>query len=573
MAKKSQRGSSTQRKRASRTIASTAPAAGTIPRWRWFATQPALIAVLFTLGVIATLGPNGLGPGLTPDEYYDVFAGKRIITWLASSPSAWFDATSIDETFDPLTRHPPLGRVTLGLVHRMFDGAPENPAHVSVAVARFAPAVAYGVLIFLVGVAAGRIYGPPFGGAASFLAACVPRLFGHAHFATLDTFTAFSWFAALFAMQCAYERDFARRRLLIAGFMWGLALLTKIHGVLLAPPIVVWLFWAQGRRAFRSSAIWAGTGLVTFFAGWPWLWRDPVGRFFEFIGTATDRVVLHTFYLGQVYADVDVPWHYPLTMWAAAVPCGVMAFFVLGVAQPAAMQREPRVALYAGAWVMLIFVFSVPSVPVYDGIRLFLPVVPLGSLIAAGGVKRALAILAATRLKLVAAPVVTAIVLLQGCGLWLYYPAHTSHYSALVGGLWGAEHLGFEVNYWGDSVSDDALQSAVQVIRSAEPRGSDRPIPIVFAPDLTSYHTRAIAATYPALAADDIGMVRFDEPAAASSRYAIVFNRRAEWPQTGSLVDGGKVEYESSLQGVWLVRLYGLTNLGDGDRAQSDDGQ
>ena len=78
-------------------------------------------------------------------------------------------------------------------------------------------------------------------------------------------------------------------------------------------------------------AAWAATGLALFVLGWPWLWYDSLARLKAFWGTGVDRLAIRVLYFGQVFADRDVPWHYPWFYFAATVPVGLHALGLLGL--------------------------------------------------------------------------------------------------------------------------------------------------------------------------------------------------------------------------------------------------
>ena len=229
--------------------------------------------------------------------------------------------------------------------------------------------MAYGLLVLLVGWAAGRGGEPLRGTFAAAAVELTPRVFAHAHFATLDMFTTTFFVAAVVVLPVAVTDSNNLRRAVFAGFVWGLALLTKMHGLLLFVPATVWFFWQFRLAAFRTWIAWGLTGGLTFFLGWPWLWNDPVARVQEFLSTATERQALHTFYLGQVWNDVDVPWHYPWVMFAVSVPLGFLLLGSIGLcSERKRLLVDPLLSLTLASFVFLLVVFSLPSTPVYDGV-------------------------------------------------------------------------------------------------------------------------------------------------------------------------------------------------------------
>src|SRR5262249_21143032 len=109
------------------------------------------------------------------------------------------------------------------------------------------------------------------------------------------------------------------------GVLFGLALLTKIQAVLLPPLVVAWAIWHWRASAIKPLAIWLLVGGPVFCVGWSWLWLDLPHRLWEYFGRSTNRVELHCWYIGQKFADRDVPWHYPWVMFAVTMPVGLLA--------------------------------------------------------------------------------------------------------------------------------------------------------------------------------------------------------------------------------------------------------
>ena len=172
----------------------------------------------------------------------------------------------------------------------------------------------------------------------------------------------------------------------LAGLAWGLALLTKIHAWFLPPIVLAWALARLGPgRAVAACSAWAAVGLAAFFAGWPWLWSDPVGRLRAYLGTGVERVSIRVLYFGQVYADRDVPWHYPWFYFAATVPVGLLALGGWGWSGAGAIGRvDPFPLLLAGSIALFLVLFST-KVPVYDGERLFLVAFPLLAILVGRG--------------------------------------------------------------------------------------------------------------------------------------------------------------------------------------------
>ncbi len=527
---------------------------------------PAVVALLALAGTLATLDPGGSGPGVTCDEYYDVAVGKRLVNHWRQWGLGIFRQPGLEATFGGTTLHPPLGRWLLGWAHAPFDPDPGEPYAVSVVGGRFAPALAFALLVWLTGEVARAAGGDLAGTVAALALATVPRALGDAHQATLDTFTALFCAAALWALPWAHRvapsqtpgNQQGERRGLgwtgpwAAGFVWGLALLTKFHGFTLVVPAALWFVWRLRLRALGPGLAWLAGGGLVFWIGWPWLWIKVPQHLITFLSASTDRQPLRVFYWGKAWIDRDVPWHYPWVMFAVTVPVAWLALGGWGMwTQRRRLLTDPRLSATLLGWLFPLVLFSWPGVPVYDGIRLFLSVLPNWAVLAGLGAAELVA--AAPRegraraLRLGGVALVCATPLVGVIG---YAPVWLSHYNALVGGLRGAVALGFEATYWGDAVDGPLLAATTQV-----PQGGL----VLYTPHLAPFQAQSVAASSRVL--DRIELRGWDpnqRTELAACRWALVYRRRADEDQYDWLLGGSRVVAQTTCAGVWLARLIEL---------------
>jgi hypothetical protein len=549
---------------------------------------PLLMAVAAGVATLLTIAPDGNGPGVTCDELYHVYQGKHLVTALRQQGFAFFLPANIDRNFAWKPGGPPvqapLGYWILGATHYVFDPAPDDPSVISIAAARFAPAMAFALLVLIVGAWTARREGQLAGTVAAAAVALTPRLFAHAHLAALDMLTTFFFVAAVLAVMEA-ARGGRWWQFTLAGVVWGAAMLVRLHGLLVAPPVVLWLLWRSYTqrptdchpsawkckrtlmRFPKSLVVWLGTGVATFFVGWPWLWLAPLARLQQYVSSGTGRQALHVFYAGQVWADRDAPWHYPWVMFAVTVPLGFLVLGLIGVWSGCAAkndeptrphpnplpERDGASVLLAATMGFVLLVFSWPGTPVYDGVRLFLMVFPLWAIWVGIGARQAI-----ERPPIAAWPAwlrygaLALFVALQGIGLIIYHPCQLSYYNSLVGGLPGAERLGFEVTYWGDSVREPMLAEAARLSQGR---------PILFVPNLAPFQAPAVTISSPALREAGVALVGGDSAAArgaAGCRCAVVYHRRADLADAERILERGRVVMEYEMQGVWLARLVAL---------------
>jgi len=530
------------------------------PGWRRRLTGPLLAGLAATLATLATLGPDTHGPGITCDELYHVLHGKRLVMAWEQQGLGFFAPANIARNFpwspDGPPVHPPLGNWILGWTHRLFDSAPQDEMAVSLLAARFAPALFYGLLVLLVGAAVARSEGPLAGTVAAAATALVPRMFGHAHFAALDMFTAFFFVAALLAVMEAELRGGRWWLFALAGLVWGLAMLVRLHGVLLLPPVAMWMAW-RGIRRLRYLGAWGISGLATLFVGWPWLWLAPLAHLRQFLGTGVHRQAIEVFYWGRVWADHEVPWHYAPVMILVTLPLGLLLLGVLGiwangVARTSGQKRETwalgELVLVTLIWLMVVFAW--PGTPVYDGVRLFLMVFPLWALLVGTGTRWMVEHSAWWELPVrLRASTVGLLVAGQAIGLLVYHPCQLSHYNLLVGGLWGAEKLGFEVTYWGDSITEPLLAEAGRLAPGQT---------VVFGPNLAPFQAPAVAISSPALVQSQVELMGWRQEwrhPPEGCDFGIFYHRRANLAKIPREVMEGEVIVDYQRQGVWLARI------------------
>jgi hypothetical protein len=508
------------------------------------ALWPLVIACAALVAIVAALDPAGDhpggfdGPGLTVDEPFNIEQGVALVDRLFDGD--WAGFRKIDAR---LPDHPPLGRVWIGLCHELaYIVWPPlaTQAPYSAACARVAPALAFSLTVFLVGCTAGRWYGRFSGAAAAFALAIMPRMFGHAHLAALETcinlayasvvlYLADRWISqpslptdtnAARPTRAGVERQAPSMPASIAaGVLLGLALLTKVQAILLPIPVALWALWLWRGRALAPLAIWGLVGLVVLFAGWPYLWAAPIDHFQKYLGRTTDRAVILVWYFGRALADREVPWHYPWVMFAATVPLGLHALGLWGVASARSpIRRSPRELLVLACLAFPLIVFSLPRVVVYDGERLFSVVFPLWAVMIGKGAGMAREWLSLRLPRVSATAVVCGFLACQSVGLFVTAPCWLSYYNLAVGGLRGAARLGLPTTYWGDSITRSLLREVAETV--------DARTLIAVAPVLTPAQWAEVTWQCPALQEREI---QFD--ASGQDRpWRLVFDRKEYLP-------------------------------------------
>ena len=390
------------------------------PRREWLG--PLVVAFVALFSVVLTLDAAGdypklfEGPGITLDESFNVQMG--VYQWRALRDGGNFLLLlpdSVDDLFGPKSNynpdHPPLGRVWLGFWHDFVEWLfppsdhPLNEYGIRFVTdcARVGSATAFALTVFLIGFVATKWYGRAAGIVAAVSLVLMPRVFAHAHLASLETFMNLTYSAAILSVAHWWRvrsPGFSRSETqppeggttnvsltiaVLTGILFGFALLTKMQAILIPPAVGVWALWHWRTQAIKPLLIFGVVGVIVFFVGWPWLWLDPLHNFREYFARTTSRAVLHCYYLGQVWADKDVPWHYPFVMFAVTVPVGLHALAFCGVIGGGRAWRQSREQLLLAATLFPLVLFALPGVAVYDGERLFLVSYPMWAVLIGRG--------------------------------------------------------------------------------------------------------------------------------------------------------------------------------------------
>lgn len=534
-------------------------------KWNW---PIAILAFVAWLSIVACLDPAGSypampeGPGLTVDEIFNVEQGiylletTRSLGWLNLVPGTSQEAFRAQNGFyNP--DHPPLGRWWLGVHHHLtwWIFPPVQPEGLIVtACARTGSATAFALTMLLIGGFASAWWGRFAGVMTAISMLLMPRLFGHAHLASLETITNLTCAAAVLSVAHWWNSASPPgwRTVLLTGMLLGLALLTKIQAVLIPIPVIVWALWRWKVDALGPLFVWCLTALVVFFAGWPYLWEAPLAHVAEYLGRTTNRATIHVWYFGNRYTDKLVPWHYPFVIFGLTVPVVLQCLGLLAlvrsltgrtdlelakpVAGPTASATDSKsisdgrplvferdILLGLCAFFPLV-IFAMPGVSVYDGERLFLTCFPLWAVFVGRGWQIIWKLIERSTRSQAAAAIVS-LALLLATALPMTKPSfcHLCYYNELVTlAMGGVERAGLEVDYWGAGVTRSLLK------RVAQETGEGESIAII--PTLHQFQADEYRRQSPILRSRGIKTREFREDQ-SSFKSILVFRRFADVPK------------------------------------------
>jgi len=292
---------------------------------------------------------------------------------------------------------------------------------------------------------------------------------------------------------------------------------------------------------------------------------------------AADDTRIATEYLGSVYL-FRPPWHYPYVWTLVVYPLSLLVATVAGLFAPRSGALRGLVLLNM---VVLYGALALPSAPMHDGVRLFLPLFPFYCVLAGTGavaigewVTRGLQARfpsIAERRDLIVALSVVALVAPAALQTAQVHPYQLSYFNALVGGVEGAERRGLEVTNLKEVLNRAVLAELAEVLppdARVDPGFFIEEVcfyqAVGWVPAAWSVETQlsnpdgtddiALACEGP----ESFATVALDRKA-ASADFVFVLNRKAQWRRTETALVGfgGPPMLSVSLEGVPLMMVYG----------------
>jgi 4-amino-4-deoxy-L-arabinose transferase-like glycosyltransferase len=495
--------------------------------------------------------------GITWDEPNYFTSSYSYLSWfgnVAAEPSDWW--SSIDRYWEQSHEAPPFFKLWAGL---FAGGAALVFGTEDLGILGDAYRMGSYALFLLSTYAAFRFAREQFGSAAAWGVALsmplIPALFGFARLGQLDGAVASMYLLAALALYRMLVRG-GLGPTVLAGIVLGLAFAAKLNVFPLVPAALLWAAvyrreWGVFKRLFASFVI----GVVVFFGIWPWLWRDPVWRMWEFLTwTAGLQEERFAYYLGDWWAGA--PFHYPLATLVVLVPLAVALAGVLGVVRLFGEARNP-----AAGWVLLNLTLVVAIagsglVPIYGGPRQFLAAFPLWAICAGVGVGWF-----ASRLRVRPPVTLAAYAALSLPGiLWTGTANSLEYYGEAVGLVPGARSLGFETTYLADT-----YKPAIGWLNEVAPEGATVYAQAGTHPVLESYRRigelrRDLRPAYLAPIAPE-GPVRDEEPREDS--YFLFLPRQSIYTDQMLALDEKRPLYEFEKGGVPLIRVYSGEVVGE----------
>ncbi len=412
--------------------------------------------------MLATFGDYGI----SGDAGVQHRMGRRLLRWYATLGHEPRVTDNLD-----ITKYGGLFEMAAELVAAVSPLEPFKSRHLAT--------LGVALLAFYAVLRMGKRLGGPRGGFLALLVlALTPVFYGHSFYNSKDIpYAALHALALAAILACDDWPRTSWKRALGTGVLIGLASNLRVSGlVLFAWALCLWLAtlvlrsgplgrpgWPAWRDLVRLMARWLGAvaaGWTVMVAFWPWAMLDPLRNPFRAAARFSDFwAQMLIFYDGRLLPAREVSRFYLPNWFALTMPELYLVAGVLGALGLALLWRARRLGasaylpLLQAAWLASIPLAIVSGVvvrhvPLYDGLRHFLFLVPVLAVLA--GVSVA-AFLRAPAPRVVTIAGVAAFAL--ACGLTLadmvrLHPYESVYFNRLVAGgeKAGVDH--YEGDYW-----------------------------------------------------------------------------------------------------------------------------
>jgi 4-amino-4-deoxy-L-arabinose transferase-like glycosyltransferase len=336
--------------------------------------------------------------------------------------------------------------------------------------ARLGPMILFGIAAAAMCYRLFRTYSPTAAAGALAALMTMPRVFAHAHFASLDGPLMSCWIVS-WALFASATTNRSRRWLFVV--LWGAALgatlSCKFTGWLALLPWVAFAIVHADWRMIPTFAVGGTAAFATFWLVNPRLWYHPVEGVFGFFSlnlsrSGTNFDVPTTFFGHRYDMQAPLPWYNALVWTAITVPTPVLLLGAVGIVD--ACRRwaaDGHRTLILTNWLVLIAARALPGTPVHDGERLILPSFAFFAVLAGIGSHSVVNWIGR---RWTTFPLrqywARLVIVLSYAGamssvVW-YTPQWLSYYNILIGGLLGADRAGMEATYYWDALDAPVLR-------------------------------------------------------------------------------------------------------------------
>jgi len=425
------------------------------------------VLIITFLICVATIGDYGI----TWDEPIYAKAAQLQNKWISNlvneiinrEPIESLSTPQIDRYWNYNTLHPSVTKLLMG-VSQAICGSKILP----VTAARLSIALVFALFVAVMFAVVSLQYGTWVAILSCLFFATMPRIFSHAHFASIDMYVAAMYFFTMVSFYKGLSRPIWST---VFGLLAGATVATKLSGIAIVPAVLIWAVFACRNRStliglVRNTLFAVLLAPVVFVVLNPSVWPNISGRIQNWMYVSTHHYIWHkslVYFLGDV--QVLPRWYPPFITLITTPP-----LVILGVAFCWKKLKKEIFQPKAGTFTYLMlsmviasFVIScAKNAPRYDGVRLFLSVFAPVSILAAVGYKDMFGYVSSLwrslQKPLFLYIIIPVLILPEIFALVKTYPFGLSYYNCFVGGISGAQKIGFETTYWGDTLNPSVIK-------------------------------------------------------------------------------------------------------------------
>ena len=161
-----------------------------------------------------------------------------------------------------------------------------------------------------------------------------PRIYADAFYNSKDIIFMATFILALNTLLIFSKKPTIKNTIAHAFFL-GLAIDTRISGLILLPASILMFFWrAQSTPRIKKisfSAILVGLAAFFTVAMWPWLWHKPLGHFIQALtGMSKFRLNIDMLFNGEIIQSTNLPWYYVIEWIGITTPPFYLILFFIG---------------------------------------------------------------------------------------------------------------------------------------------------------------------------------------------------------------------------------------------------
>jgi len=241
--------------------------------------------------------------------------------------------------------------------------------------------------------------------------------------------------------------------ILLPAILLGFTTSTRILGPFAGVLVAYYALRTKGKSSIPAIAMYAVVALIATYLSWPYLWMNPIPRFFESLREMSlypwNGLVIFN---GATYRSTDIPYTYLPVLLAIQLSEPVWALSIAGwlvsIISGGRGEKRGLVELALLWFVIPLALFIALHIALYDNFRQILFVIPPIFLMAG---------VAFEKIKNVKWQVaVIALSLIPGIfGIFSLHPYEYMYYNSFVGGVDGAYDR-YDLDYWGTSYREAA---------------------------------------------------------------------------------------------------------------------